>query len=142
MTLVELLISMAILLLVATLCFPKDNIDKYLINSFTKQLSSDIRYVRRTNILEDSSTYITYIKEEGKQGYCINQKGKFIKKVYLPKDSSITHNMGDNRIRFLADGSPYPTGGTVKVNNSNKSKEITIVPVSGRVLLKEGKYEK
>lgn len=133
---------MAIMILIATLCFPKDNVEKYLINSFTKQLSSDIRYVRQSNILEDSSTYIIYIENDGKKGYSIKQKGESIKDMYLPRGATITHNIGANKIRFLADGSPYPTGGTIRVSNSKSSKEITIVPVSGRVLLKEGKYEK
>ena len=38
-------------------------------------------------------------------------------------------------------GSPNPKGQTIKVYNDKIKKEITIVPVSGRALLKEGEYE-
>lgn len=141
MTLVELLISMAIMLLIATLCFPKDNLEKHIITSTVKQLCADIRFVRRCNMLEDSSTYITYVEESGKKGYSIKQNGEQIKSVFLPKNTVIKENM-NNMIRFDRYGAPYPNGGTIKIENSKISKEITIVPVSGRVLLKEGKYEK
>lgn len=142
MTLVELLISMAIMLLIVALCYPKGNIEIHMINSFTKQLCTDIRYVRSCNMLEDTSTYILYIEEDGKRGYTIKQQGEYIKSVFLPKNANIKDNMNNNKIRFDRYGAPYPSGGTIKVENSTISKEITIVPVSGRVLLKEGKYEK
>lgn len=45
MTLVELVITISIILLITTLCFPSDNVEKYQVNSFIKQLCSDIRYV-------------------------------------------------------------------------------------------------
>lgn len=142
MTLVELLISMAIVLLIATLCFPKSNLEIHAINSFTKQLCSDIRYVRSCNILEDTSTYIVYIEEGGNKGYSIKQKGEYIKTVFLPQNTSIKDNINNNIIRFDNYGAPYPCGGTIAITNNETNKEITIVPVSGRVLLKEGKYEK
>lgn len=142
MTLVELLIAIAIMLLIITLCLPKDNIEKHMINSVTKQLCSDIRYIRRCNMLEDNSTYILYIKEKSKSGYAIKQKGEFIKEVLLPENVSISDNITNNSIKFDKYGSPYPNGGTIKIGDKSSKREITIVPVSGRVLLKEGKYEK
>lgn len=141
MTLVELLIAIAIMLLLITVCFPKDNIEKHIINSFTKQLCSDLRYVRRCNMLEDNSTYIVYIKENNKSGYSIKQKGEFIKSITLPQNASINDNINNSSIKFDKYGSPYPSGGTIKIGNEKLKKEITIVPVSGRVLMKEGKYE-
>lgn len=141
MTLVELLIAMAIMLLIATLCFPKDNIENHIINSFTKQLCVDIRYVRRCNMIEDASTYIVYIKENNKSGYAVKQKGEFIKSVLLPNDVSINDNINNSSIKFDKYGAPYPNGGTIRIGNKKSKKEITIVPVSGRVLLKEGQYE-
>lgn len=142
MTLIELLISMAIMLLIATLCFPKNNFEKHTINSFSKQLCSDIRYVRSCNMLEDTSTYLVYVEEDGKKGYSIKQKGEYIKYVFLPKNTVIKDNINNNIIRFDNYGAPYPGGGTINISNNETKKEITIVPVSGRVLLKEGKYEK
>ncbi|MEF9992511.1 MAG: hypothetical protein RRZ84_00125 [Romboutsia sp.] len=131
---------MSIILLISSMCLPKDNIEKHLINSFTKQLCSDIRYVRQKNMLSDSSSYIIYENNSGKSGYVLKENGKTKKSVFLPTNTKL--NYSPNTIKFLPDGSPYPTGGTISVTNNKIKKEITIVPVSGRVLLKEGKYEK
>lgn len=133
---------MAIILLLISLCLPKGSIDNYVINTFTKQLCSDLRYVRRRNMLEDNSTYIVYIRENGDSGYAIKQEGEFIKSVLLPKNATIRDNINNSSIKFDKYGAPYPNGGTITVQSDKISKELTIVPVSGRVLLKEGQYEK
>lgn len=140
MTLVELLIAIAIMLLLSTVCFPKDNIKKYVIDSFTKQLCSDIRYVRQRNMLSESSTYIIYEDNNIRSGYSLIEKGKKIKSVLLPQNTKLNYN--PKKIQFIQDGSPYPSSGTTTIINNKIYKEITIVPISGRVLLKEGKYEK
>ena len=44
-------------------------------------------------------------------------------------------------IKFKEDGTPYPSGTTIRIIYKDTKKEITIVPISGRVLIKEGKYE-
>lgn len=139
MTLVELVVTIGFLLIISTLCFPRESIEKYQINSFTKQLCSDIRYVRRANMIGDINTYIYYTENNGSIGYTLRTKGSNIKEVILPKNTRIEHNV--NKIKFRADGSPDPRGGTIRIFSDNISKEITIVPISGRVLLKEGKYE-
>ena len=64
MTLVELVITISIILLIATIYFPKVNIEKYQVNSFTKQLCSDIRYVRNLNKMGNTNTYIYLNKND------------------------------------------------------------------------------
>ena len=139
MTLVELVITISIILVIATLCFPKDNIEKYQVNSFIKQLCSDIRYVRNINIIGNTNTYVYLNKNDGRISFTLNENKKDIKKVYLPKECKIKYTRP--MIKFKSDGSPYPSGTTIKIIYKDIKKEITIVPISGRVLIKEGKYE-
>ena len=138
MTLVELVISISIILLISTLCFPKLNINKYKIDLFTKQLCSDIRYIRNENMLGNLNAYI-YYNNDKINSYIVRNDGKDLKKVTLPKETKLSYDQ--SRIRFKRDGTPDPKGQTIIIYNKDVKKEITIVPVSGRVLLKEGKYE-
>lgn len=139
MTLVELVIAMSIMLLITTLCFPKDNIEKYQVNSFTKQLCSDIRYIRNINMLGNTNAYVYLEDNEDGISFKLNENKNDIKQIYLPKNCKIEFTRP--MIKFKADGTPFPSGTTIKIIHKNIKKEITIVPISGRVLIKEGKYE-
>ena len=139
MTLVELVITISIILLIATIYFPKVNIEKYQVNSFTKQLCSDIRYVRNLNKMGNTNTYIYLNKNDERSSFTLNENKKDIKKVYLPKTCKIEYTRP--MIKFKEDGTPYPSGTTIRIIYKDTKKEITIVPISGRVLIKEGKYE-
>lgn len=139
MTLVELVVTISFITIISTLCFPKENISKYQINSFTKQLCSDIRYVRKNNMLGCNDTYIYYKNNNGTHSYILRQESKDVKEISLPKDVQLLYTRG--KILFKKDGSPQQLGTTIKIISKDIKREITIVPVSGRVLLKEGKYE-
>ena len=139
MTLVELVITISIILLITTIYFPKVNIEKYQVNSFTKQLCSDIRYVRNLNKMGNTNTYIYLNKSEEGSSFTLNENRKDIKKVYLPKTCKIAYTRP--MIKFRGGGTPYPSGTTIRIIYKDTKKEITIVPISGRVLIKEGKYE-
>ena len=130
------------MMLVVSMCIPKFNNNYYEINAFAKELCSDIRYIRSNNTLGNLNTYITLVQDSNKQGYVLIDKGKNIKEKYLPSDTSIHNNTTSKKIYFRNDGSPNPSGSTIQIKNSIYKKEITIVPVSGRVLFKEEEYEK
>lgn len=137
MTLVEFIVAMAIIILMITISFPKSSIEKYEVNSFLRQLCSDIRYVRKSNMLGDFSTYIHYTDTNG---YILQSNKKSEKEVSLPKNARLENSHG-GKIIFNINGAPQPKGGSTRVFYKNNMKEITVVPASGRVLLKEGKYE-
>ncbi|MGL5347440.1 MAG: pilus assembly FimT family protein [Peptostreptococcaceae bacterium] len=139
MTLVELVVTIGILAVIVTLCFPKDNISKYQVNSFIKQLCSDIRYVRKCNMNGNTGVYIYYGDDEDNQSYILRENGKNIKEIVLPKEAKL--NYVYPKIIFKSDGSPDPLGTTITVWFKGNKKEITIVPISGRVLIKEDIYE-
>ncbi|SHG46649.1 type IV pilus assembly protein [Asaccharospora irregularis] len=139
MTIIELLVGMSLILIIATLSFPRQSIEKYEISLFTKQLCSDMRYIRRANMLSDCNTCIVFIQENGKNGYMLREKGESIKKVFLPKQVNLEYYTP--KVLFKVDGLPATPGGTIKIYNNKFKKDITVVPTSGRILLKEGKYE-
>lgn len=139
MTIAELVITISLLFLLASLCIPKRVIDKSSINSFSRQFCSDIRFVRRENILNNMKTYIYYVKKDGLEGYILRKDGEDAKTNLLPKGGKINHRL--STIKFKSDGSPVERGSTIYISKDNLKRQITITPISGRVLLKEDKYE-
>lgn len=139
MTLVELVVGISIIVLITTLCFPKVSIEKYQVNSFVKQLCSDIRYVRNINMMGNTNAHVYLEKNSEGISFKLNENRKDIKQVHLPKDCNIQFTRPI--IKFKTDGTPLYSGTTIKIIYKNSETEITIVPISGRVLIKEGKYE-
>ena len=124
MTTLELIISISIIVIIASICFMKFEGDNYKIEAFAKTLCSDIRYVRRENMLNNPNVYIKFINENNKWSYTLRKNKKEDKRVWYTNG---TYKNG---------------GGTITINKGNNYKYITIVPASGRVLYKEGIYEK
>ncbi|MEG0856058.1 MAG: hypothetical protein RSG52_06225 [Terrisporobacter sp.] len=144
MTALELIISISLIALICSICFVKFQGDNYKINSFAKQLCCDIRYVRRENMLDNGNVYISFINENNRNGYVLRRNGSEDKRVYLPQNTKLEYPIGTNgtHIKFNRTGTFIQGGGTITINKGNDYKYITIVPVSGRVLYKEGIYEK
>lgn len=117
----------------------------YEINSFAKQLCSDIRYVRSNNMLGNMDTYVRMNESNGCEGYILIENGKSVKSIYMTQNIEVIDTVKDKkneRIYFKNDGSPSANGGTITIYNDKVSKEITVVPISGRVLFKDVQYEK
>jgi Tfp pilus assembly protein FimT len=138
-TLIEVIITLGIITMISSIVLSNFYIDRYKINSFTKQLCSDIRYVRARNMSSDFSTYIYYKNEDNVISYVLREDGNDIKQVSLPKNTKLSYAI--SKIIFKQDGTINGIGETITVTFEGKNTEITIVPFSGRVLLKEGIYE-
>ncbi|MEG2983436.1 MAG: hypothetical protein RR835_01965 [Peptostreptococcaceae bacterium] len=139
MTLVEFVIGIGLIVMIMCISFPKDKVEKYEVDSFARQLVSDIRYVRSMNTNGNVDCYLENIKESDNSRYILKDSSKVIKTVYLPKNSTLKSPL--SIIRFKSDGSLHSKGETISISTHDRNIEITIVPFSGRVLLKEGKYE-
>ena len=63
MTTIELIIAISIISIITGLCFMKLEYDNYKIDAFVKSLCSDIRYVRRENMMNNPNVYIKFINE-------------------------------------------------------------------------------
>ena len=139
MTLVEVLIGITLLALICTIAFSKFDLDNYKVNSFIRQLNSDIRYVRSVNKLGNNKVYIAFTKQNNCSGYVLIENGSNTKSVFLPKNIKLSYPI--SKIMFDHQGAFYMGGTTISVGNDKNYTEITIVPVSGRVLIKEGLYK-
>lgn len=144
MTTLELIVVISIIVITSTICFVKYEGDNYKIEFFAKELCSDIRYVRRENMLDNPTVFIRFINENNKWSYILHRNKKEDKRIYLPKNVNLNYpvNQNNSSISFNTDGLYKNGGGTISINKGNRYKYITIVPVSGRVLYKEGIYEK
>lgn len=144
MTTLELIITISIIVIISSTCFMKFKDDNYRIELFVRQLCSDIRYVRRENMLDNPNTYIRFSYEDDKWSYILHRNKTEDKRVYLPKGVNLNFPISQSfsLISFYTSGLYKNGGGTITINKDNNYKYITIVPVSGRVLYKEGIYEK
>ena len=133
MTLVEVIIGITILSLIATMSFTKINLSNYKVNAFAKQMASDIRYVRKINRLGNSKVYMYFTKQNNTKGYILR------KSVFLPEGVDLRCPV--SKIFFKTNGCFYIGGTTISIIQKNNYTEITIVPTSGRVLIKEGIYK-
>lgn len=138
MTLIELVICINIIILITFLSYPKNIIEKYQLCSFSKQLCSDLRYVKSKNMLGASDVYLQIKNENNNIYYTVNENKKDIKTVNLSKN--ITLKTNQNKFKFNQNGS-IGKGATIHIILNDLTKEITVTPTGGRVLLKEGKYE-
>ena len=127
MTLVELVITISIILLITTLCFPSDNVEKYQVNSFIKQLCSDIRYVRNINMMGNTNAYVYLNNNDEGSSFTLNENKKDIKQVHLPKTCKIEYTRP--MIKFKVDGTPYPSGTTIKIIYKDIKKETYKVDI-------------
>ncbi|WP_455538172.1 GspH/FimT family protein [Terrisporobacter sp.] len=144
MTILELLIAISIIVIISSICFVKYENNNYKIESFARQLCSDIRYVRRENMLDNKNVYIRFINKNSKWSYILHRNKQEDKKVVLPQSVNLNFPVGQNTslIYFHPDGRYINNGGTITISKNGDYRYITIVPVSGRVLYKEGIYEK
>lgn len=139
MTLVEVVIGIGIIMTILMISFPKEKSQKYEIDSFARQLVGDIRYVRSMNSNGNLSVFIENISTQDNPRYLIKENTDIVKTVYLPKNSSLSYP--SSTIKFKSDGTLSSKGETIIIDSKDKKIKITIIPFSGRVLLKEDIYE-
>lgn len=139
MTLVELVIGIGIIMAILVISFPKEKSQKYEVDSFARQLVGDIRYVRSMNLNGNLSFCLENINSQDQPRYVIKENASIIKTVYLPKNSNLSYP--SSTIKFKSDGTLSSKGETILINSKDKKIKITIIPFSGRVLLKEDEYE-
>ena len=111
----------------------------YKIDAFMKQLCCDIRYTRLKNMNSDYSTYIRFNKKNSSiREYILREHGEDKRIVKLP-DNVITYNSVEV-IDFTPFGKLDQQGETITIIYDKKEYIMTIVPFSGRVLIKEDRY--
>ena len=139
MTLVEVVIGIGMIMTILMISFPKEKSQKYEMDSFARQLVGDIRYVRSMNSNGNLSVFLENISTQDNPRYVIKENTDIVKTVYLPKNSSLSYP--SSTIKFKSDGTLSSKGETIIIDSKDRKIKITIIPFSGRVLLKEDMYE-
>lgn len=139
MTLIELLLVISILAISLAIVMPKIERRDYYLMTSSRMLRDDIRNVRFMRITEGKNYYVSLESSQ----YTIKEGVKVIKRVKFEQDFKISHNFTRGDISFTYNGAPTYGGGTITMfdNKKNKYCEITIIPATGRILLKNEIYK-
>ncbi|WZL71456.1 prepilin-type N-terminal cleavage/methylation domain-containing protein [Clostridiaceae bacterium 35-E11] len=134
-TLLELMIIISLLIIVFIITIPRFTMDRFILKAQARELCSDIRMIRLLKMTEGKYYQIQLNKDH----YKILIGIKKIKRVNFHKNIETFCN--NKYISFSCQGAPTgsETADTIKIyhRKTNEFYEITIVPASGRVLLKE-----
>lgn len=132
-TLIELIIIIAILGIITSMCLPKSRVNNHKIYSEARLLTSEIRTLRY-KVMTQGGIHSILLSEKY---YSVINNGEVVKNVKLDDNTYISENF-DKELKFDPSGSPKRGGSiTIKDKTNNKSHVITIVPYTGRILLKE-----
>lgn len=147
LTLIELITVVSIFSIIVLIAVPKTGFfnaktSEMRLRMVAYELISDIRYVQYKNIYENESLYLTIQTDH--KGYYINKPGTMVKKIktkILPDGITVYWNINEKplEISFSNQGAPTLGGCTISLLNSNKRIDITILPATGRVMIK-GNY--
>ena len=134
MTLLEVIVVIAILGILTAICIPKNTIRKYNLHSQAKLLTNEIRMIRYKTMTEGGSPIISL----NRNNYKILEGSSHIKTVELGDNISLNNIVKMKKIRFSPSGSPRDAG-SIRIEDKITTDyyDITIVPYTGRVLLKE-----
>ncbi|MDI3477747.1 MAG: hypothetical protein PWQ59_1272 [Thermoanaerobacterium sp.] len=147
LTFIELITVVSIFSIIVLITVPKTDFfssktSEMRLRMVANELISDIRYVQYKNIYENESLYLTLQSDH--KGYDIYKPGTMVKKIktkILPDGITVYWNIPKKtlEISFSDQGAPTPGGCTISLLNSNKRIDITILPATGRVMIK-GNY--
>lgn len=145
LTLIELITVISILSIIVLITVPKTDFfnsktSEMRLRMVAYELISDIRYVQYKNIYENESLYLTIQSDH--KGYYINKPSTMAKRIKTKKfpDGITAYSNNSMNISFSDQGAPIPGGCTIYLyNDSNKKVEITILPATGRTMIK-GSY--
>lgn len=138
LTIVELIVVIGILSLALSIALPRLDTGTYRLLAASKALRDDIRYVRYMKMTEGQNLRILFQRKK----YTLLEGTKVVKEVKLESDFSLYQNFKDSQIAFSFNGAPSTSGGTATLVNDKDKKycEITVVPGTGRIILKNKVY--
>lgn len=139
-TLIELILVLAIVLILGSLVELKGNRDIYYLKTEARMLCQKMRSLRLKNMTENT-TYKIILKNNC---YEVHRESKRIEYIVINENLELDDNIDDDNesystLRFNHNGSPKGCACTIIVKDKNTGQymEITIAAVSGRVLLKD-----
>lgn len=139
--LLELACAVSIVMLLSGAVYMSANVRKINVDSFARRMCSDIRYVRMRNIYGDDAAKIVFQADlKGRRGYTLYRDGAMEKEEKLPEDVRFTSTLSS--LSFTLGGTLKGSGDTIQITDTATGymKVVTIVPFSGRTLIREGIY--
>lgn len=138
LTLIELIIVIGVLAMILSMAMPKIKKNRFTHLAISQTVRNDIRSVRYIKMTEGKDYRIVFQK----YSYFILEGPKLKKTITLDKGYSIAQNFTGNEIKFNYNGVPETSGGTVIILDIKAKKycEVTVVPATGRILLKNKIY--
>lgn len=136
MSLAELIIGMSLVILLIGIVVPKADSGYMKSEWERRKLCSELRLLKRKN-LAGIGEYMRIAKVNNKSCYRTFFDLKLIREEYVDDNIKIASNM--KKIMFKSDGIPMDSG-TIEIRYKEKTYTITITPISGRILFKEGIY--
>lgn len=136
MSLAELIIGMSLVILLIGIVVPKADSGYMKSEWERRKLCSELRLLKRKN-LAGIGEYMRIAKVNNKSCYRTFFDLKLIREEYVDDNIKVASNM--KKIMFKSDGIPVDSG-TIEIRYKEKTYTITITPISGRILFKEGIY--
>ncbi len=136
MSLAELIIGMSLVILLIGIVVPKSDSGYMKAEWERRKLCSELRLLKRKN-LSGIGEYMRIAKVNNKSCYRTFFDLKLIREEYVDDNIKVASNM--KKIMFKSDGIPMDSG-TIEIRYKEKTYTITITPISGRILFKEGIY--
>ncbi|MED9947311.1 hypothetical protein [Peptacetobacter sp.] len=136
MSLAELIIGMSLVILLIGIVVPKADSGYMKSEWERRKLCSELRLLKRKN-LAGIGEYMRIAKVNNKSCYRTFFDLKLIREEYVDDNIKVASNM--KKIMFKSDGIPMDSG-TIEIRYKKKTYTITITPISGRILFKEGIY--
>lgn len=138
LTIVELIVVIGALSLLLSIALPRLDTSTYKLLEASKILRDDIRYVRYMKMTEGQNLRIFFQRNK----YVLLEGTKVVKEVKLKSGFSLYQNFKDSQIAFSFNGAPSASGGTAALVSDMDKKycEITVVPGTGRIILKNKVY--
>lgn len=132
-TMIELLIALALFGIIMTIVIPKLNFSHHYLRTQAKILCNEIRDVRMLRMTEGEDFKIILNRDY----YQVNKGIRLVKRVNLKPEYKLYYNFSE--IKFSYNTGAPTRGDTITIMDTKNKRymEITIVPSSGRVLLKD-----
>jgi len=140
LTLIELITVLTLLSIIVLVVIPSTDFfdtarSNMRLTLIAHEVVSDLRYIQQKSIFEREILYLDIL--EGGRGYFLgsSKDNKIIKEKKFPKGVTIEKNISKD-IRFNEAGVPSNGGCTITLKNEKKKMKITILPATGRIMIK------
>lgn len=135
-TIIEMIVTIAILSVVLVISIPKVSIDFGYMDKMANGFVFDVRYIQMENMKNPGLNYKIRIYADLRK-YIISNNDRLEKTVTFKERYIISYsNIGP--IGFNSEGTPVNAGTfTITDSKTKKFKSISIVPTTGRTIIKE-----